>query len=244
MHYPNNTVGSSSFNDETAVSSTAKPLEDEDPQTASQEMDTLCDGNARELPFTEGYKGPRHIPFHGARSVKYGRIHAIRLRKSVFWVGPHWYFSIIMLSFVIFVGCLFVYSVALTAGAVHVVCGMLVTFLTTVAFLQCALSDPGILRDSPGNPAQSPPVQLLPSSGRRECASCAIVQPKGSLHCEYCRVCIAGYDHHCPWMSKCIGKGNAHHFYTFICVALSSLLYIVVAAIMATGPRPERPKPH
>merc|ERR1711967_107821 len=125
-----------------------------------------------------------------------------------------------MLSFVILVGTLFVYSVALSTSLVHVFFGVLVTLLSSWSFLQCALADPGILRENPGDTPGNQAIQMLPSTGRRDCVHCGIVQPKGSLHCEYCRVCIAGYDHHCPWMSKCIGKGNASHFYQFLCVGL------------------------
>merc|ERR1711924_313366 len=68
------------------------------------------------------------------------------------------------------------------------------------------------------------------------CTACCITQPKGALHCEYCQVRIAGYDHHCPWMSKCIGEESLQAFYSFLCISFSSLAYVVAASVMAPIP--------
>jgi hypothetical protein len=49
--------------------------------------------------------------------------------------------------------------------------------------------------------------------------------PSGSHHCNYCDVCIVGYDHHCPWTSKCIGGNNLTRFYVFLFMTPLFIIY-------------------
>eukprot|EP00397_Hematodinium_sp_SG-2012_P039792 GEMP01043504.1.p2 GENE.GEMP01043504.1~~GEMP01043504.1.p2 ORF type:complete len:124 (+),score=12.63 GEMP01043504.1:113-484(+) len=70
-------------------------------------------------------------------------------------------------------------------------------------------------------------VRDIPKRGR-DCTICDITQPNGSLHCEYCNVCVEGYDHHCPWTSKCIGKKNLQDFHIFLATGMSTMLYIIL----------------
>merc|ERR1712151_1244573 len=100
------------------------------------------------------------------------------------------------------VGLMYCVGVAADLSAFHLLGGMGATLLSTVTFLRCALADPGILQPGPScHRSSGGPIQVMPSAGHRECAPCGIVQPRGVLHCEYCEVCIDGWDHHCPWMS-------------------------------------------
>merc|ERR1712039_1157041 len=110
-----------------------------------------------------------------------------------------------MFAFIVGVGCFFIKQEALGLGAGHVVAGIAVTFLSTKTFMDCALADPGVFPPNPvhlANTDKRSNMQLLPSSGRRNCRDCGIVQPQGCMHCEFCNVCIDGWDHHCPWMNK------------------------------------------
>jgi palmitoyltransferase ZDHHC9/14/18 len=50
-----------------------------------------------------------------------------------------------------------------------------------------------------------------------------------TYHCNYCNVCIEGYDHHCPWTTKCIGKGNLISFYVFVTSTLTYIIYVFFA---------------
>mmetsp|Transcript_31597 Transcript_31597/g.57947 ORF Transcript_31597/g.57947 Transcript_31597/m.57947 type:complete len:286 (-) Transcript_31597:74-931(-) len=179
--------------------------------------------------------------------VRFGRIVALNVcGNRTVYVGPHWYTGLIMLAVILGVGGLFITHVAMTLGKWHMIGGFTATLGSTAAFLNCALADPGILRKTPINgpederACEAEPGSLMPSNGRWKCKACRIVQPKGSLHCEYCQVCVGEYDHHCPWMSKCIGGKNLLAFYNFLCVSLSSLVFIVVATIFS----PQVVNPH
>lgn len=182
-----------------------------------------------------GVREARRIEWKGRRVVWFGRIRAVCVQGTTVFVGPHWYCSVLMLVIIVGVGLMYVFGIATNSGALHMALGVASTVWSTWAFLRCALSDPGIVSPSGYRPASgsTDPIQLLPSSGRRACVPCGIVQPKGSLHCEYCQVCVSGYDHHCPWMSKCIGGQNLAVFYSFLCVSLGSLAYIVIATMLA-----------
>eukprot|EP00435_Cladocopium_sp_Y103_P037318 s554_g9.t2 len=116
----------------------------------------------------------------------------------------------------------------------HCVLGFVATLASALSFLACALSSPGILKPSPGS-AGGPghPEQFFASNGKRHCNACDLKQPAGVLHCDYCHVCIIGWDHHCPWMNKCIGEGNLFFFNSFLGVSLSSLGYIVLATMLS-----------
>lgn len=172
----------------------------------------------------------------------FGRVGAVRALRTpvlgVVFIGPHWYCSIVMLAFVLAVGCFFVSKVATRLGWPHLIAGVVCTAWSTKAFLECALADPGIVPPDPikalgDKESKAMPMQLLPSTGSRHCKACMIVQPKGCNHCEWCRVCVAGWDHHCPWMNKCIGRQNMAAFRCFLFVSLPSLAYMVIAVILS-----------
>lgn len=211
---------------------TEDSLEDVELTPAATEEDSLC-------PTDEVRQHAWHDDtlWQGRRCIWFGRIRVFRVLGTVVFIGPHWYASIIMLASIIAVGGLFLVQVAPNRGFVHAAAGTICTLLSIASFLQCALADPGILRPWPNGHEGLPkvsgrePLQLIPSSGRRSCNACGIVQPKGCLHCEFCEVCVSEYDHHCPWMSKCIGGKNLSAFYSFLCMSLASLAYIVIATI-------------
>jgi len=83
-----------------------------------------------------------------------------------------------------------------------------------------------------GRPASeaTPVVVARAAPARRRqwnyCDTCNLDQPVGCTHCNFCGVCIEGYDHHCVWMGKCIGRGNICAFYTFVCVGMGCLAYL------------------
>mmetsp|Transcript_74334 Transcript_74334/g.187287 ORF Transcript_74334/g.187287 Transcript_74334/m.187287 type:complete len:280 (-) Transcript_74334:247-1086(-) len=189
-----------------------------------------------------------------------GRILAWRVPCGVVYIGPHWYCSVIMLTFILGVGTFYCNSAVQTSQLLG---GLSVTFLSTTTFLRCALANPGVIEarrghklpagggedaaehgegflalagaDSNSGPART--QRGRSSSGSRHCNICDIPQPRGCSHCEFCQVCIDGFDHHCPWMGKCIGRKNLCAFYTFIAVSMSSLGYIFLSTLMS-GPSP------
>mmetsp|Transcript_6104 Transcript_6104/g.18110 ORF Transcript_6104/g.18110 Transcript_6104/m.18110 type:complete len:247 (-) Transcript_6104:213-953(-) len=181
-----------------------------------------------------------------------GRIMEWRVPCGIVYIGPHWYCSIIMLSFILGVGSFYCNS-AVQSGPWQLLGGLAVTLLSTWTFLRCALANPGVLKaKSPGAAEEGaegdvlvtgdapavPSVQRRNLGAGRRCNTCNLTQPRGCSHCNFCQVCIEGFDHHCPWMGKCIGKNNLCAFYTFIAVSMSSLGYIFVFTIMASTPFP------
>lgn len=174
------------------------------------------------------------ISWQGRRYIWLGRVCVIRVGHTAVFVGPHWYCTLLMLSVIVGVGLMFVFRVAVTLHWLHVLGGALAVLSSSEALLRCALIDPGILQPaagSPGGPVN--PTQLFPSTGNRRCSSCLIMQPRGTVHCEFCHVCVEEWDHHCPWMGKCIGKSNLNEFYAFLCTSLTSLAYIVVVVMLS-----------
>lgn len=169
-----------------------------------------------------------------------GRIFVFRFPGATIYIGPHWFFSMIMLCFILGVGFCYCSSAA-QMGRWQLAGGVLITILSTVTFLNCALSNPGVLRPK-ARSAEEPPedvqsVLTTPSRtlGRR-CSHCNVTKPEGCEHCSTCQVCVQGFDHHCPWMGKCIGKDNVFAFYTFIVVSMSSLAQIFIVTVILSGP--------
>lgn len=173
-----------------------------------------------------------------------GRILAWRVPGGVVYIGPHWYCSIIMLTFILGVGCFFCSS---AVDGRQFLSGMVVTCLSTTTFLRCALANPGVLEASRplceateesaelGGAGKSGSGSARRNSGivGRRCTHCDIIQPRGCSHCEFCQVCVDGFDHHCPWMGKCIGRKNLCAFYSFIATAMSSLGYIFISTLLS-----------
>lgn len=167
-----------------------------------------------------------------------GRILVLRVPGGLIYIGPHWYCSVIMLSFILGVGGYFCSSV-IQAGAMQLLGGITVTVLSTATFLRCALSNPGVLKAQPrGAPGGLPPSEGSHGGNAgsvKRCEKCNVTQPRGCSHCEFCQVCVEGFDHHCPWMGKCIGRQNLVAFYMFICISFSSLGYIFLCTVMSAG---------
>merc|ERR1719512_581090 len=109
-----------------------------------------------------------------------------------------------MLAFVLGVGIYYTNGTITTEGkfTTHSWIGVAITAASTVAFLACALGNPGILeaRDSGllhvtgATGASRAPGR---SAGGRRCSYCDVVQPAMCSHCEFCEVCVLGWDHHC-----------------------------------------------
>mmetsp|Transcript_4216 Transcript_4216/g.11199 ORF Transcript_4216/g.11199 Transcript_4216/m.11199 type:complete len:254 (-) Transcript_4216:97-858(-) len=181
-----------------------------------------------------------------------GRILAWRWPCGTIYIGPHWYFSLVMLGFILGVGAFHCSSVQ--SGRWQLLGGVFVTAMSTMTFLRCALANPGVLLPTKsgrpaaveeGSLALRPPARRRISDGGGVCHQCNLMQPKGCWHCEFCQVCVEGFDHHCPWMGKCIGKENLCAFYTFITVAFTSMAYIFILALLGpTTPTPAAKAAH
>jgi len=158
-----------------------------------------------------------------------GRILTLRVPCGLVYIGPHWYCSVAMLCFILGAGIYYGDS-AVPNGPWQLLGGISATTLSTVTFLRCALANPGILTAQAADCAVA--AEEVPMADGQRCDTCNLVQPSGTSHCEFCQVCIEGFDHHCPWMGKCIGKSNLCSFYTFLYVSMNSLAYIVVFTVL------------
>jgi len=208
--------------------------------TATSDEDT---GNSYLLALEED-----EIPMFEWRWM--GRILVWRLPCGNVYIGPHWYCSLIMLGFILAVGGAFISS-AVSQGQGQLGGGILATSLSTITFLRCALANPGVLKardlqedcedlnsgaaDKDASAASRGGKRRQPSSGRR-CKTCNLMQPQGCSHCEFCQVCVEGFDHHCPWMGKCIGRNNMCAFRTFMAVSMTCLGYVLFATVLCTPP--------
>mmetsp|Transcript_64582 Transcript_64582/g.154314 ORF Transcript_64582/g.154314 Transcript_64582/m.154314 type:complete len:233 (+) Transcript_64582:65-763(+) len=193
--------------------------------------------------------------------VWHGKILAVGRGSRKVYIGPHWYFSLLMLGFIEFTGYSYMTTFAPGGtGTSHFVGSVVITVLSTISFLSCALADPGISLPRPLPPQDSATLEVGGSSndeemkpiseteavspGRRsvdsvrQCSHCRAPQPRGTHHCHMCGVCILGWDHHCPWMGKCIGRDSICKFYSFIVIGFSSLGYMLLASILETPAPP------
>lgn len=89
-----------------------------------------------------------------------------------------------------------------------------------------AVSDPGLALDTSLSLSYQSQLYNIPThttkSGVWYCGSCQMIQPAKAGHCQFCMICIEGYDHHCPWTGKCIGRKNMVWFVLFL---ISTVIY-------------------
>eukprot|EP00825_Cyclidium_porcatum_P012676 TRINITY_DN16624_c0_g1_i1.p1 TRINITY_DN16624_c0_g1~~TRINITY_DN16624_c0_g1_i1.p1 ORF type:complete len:247 (-),score=42.59 TRINITY_DN16624_c0_g1_i1:182-922(-) len=157
----------------------------------------------------------------------YGRCRPFWFKKGepLITIGPHWFLVPVILFMMIFMGTMLTSlfyqfqidkkSLAYKGTIFYFICDFLL-YLTTV------LKNQGIL--TANNQCPNPQAEI--------CATCHLRQFPKTAHCDECGVCILNYDHHCPWTGKCIGKGNAVFFYSFIITTFSFFIFIAVATIL------------
>ena len=141
-------------------------------------------------------------------------------------IGPHWQFFACFCSFIVLIGCFFVFSVgpSVSAGLTAVTCLVFGTLILNYSL--AALLNPGIAMFE-GNKVDCKEVE----DSRTYCSECEVYMDPYTEHCDDCGVCIVSYDHHCPWTSKCIGKGNLCFFNGF----LVSLIVCFVFSVISLG---------
>lgn len=194
----------------------------------------------------ESYAGATPRPPPGAAELELlqcrwaGRILVWRVPCGHFYVGPHWYCSILMLAFIVWAGLL--PTQPGDDAEYHLEKRLAVTAFCLFMFLRCALKSPGILEaahagevvllEAEGLSSSRGAQGALPMSRGRWCHHCRLHQTYGCRHCDFCQVCVEGHDHHCVWMGKCIGRDNLCAFYSFLVAGFASLAYIVILVQM------------
>lgn len=112
--------------------------------------------------------------------------------------------------------------------------GVFCTLVTILFGIFTAFTDPGVI------PSRSSLLDFDVDTFRRQntwvrnnqgmiflkhCATCRIVRPPRSVHCQKCNACVLMLDHHCPWLGTCIGMRNYLRFKIFLNFLLFSLLW-------------------
>ena len=112
--------------------------------------------------------------------------------------------------------------------------GLLLLLIDLGSFTATAILNPGI----PDRDLKKYDTEFLNSMVQKKslgfCPKCKIIRNSGmdTQHCMDCDICVEGYDHHCPWTGKCIGRGNAVYFYTFLSSTFILLFYMMGSAIL------------
>ena len=83
-----------------------------------------------------------------------------------------------------------------------------------VNYILLLIINPGM----PSNKSKLDPSMLQKHYRQCQYCNCISFEQDGniSLHCDKCKVCIEDFDHHCTFATKCIGRGNAKLFKTWI----------------------------
>jgi hypothetical protein len=135
-----------------------------------------------------------------------------------FIIGPHWPLFIIM-NIIISIMVIVIYKVLLLSfekkliTIIYLISIILILIFYYITFL----INPGIILNKKGDMTNS-----------SYCSSCqCYYNPSLKIsHCNYCGVCIEGFDHHCVWIGKCVGKNNKKTFYGLIVSVV--LFYIIL----------------
>jgi hypothetical protein len=162
-----------------------------------------------------------YVKNQGCSYKKYGNMHCLIYKNRIFLtLGPHCkiYTGIFLVAFnlvILFTHLAFIFLILAKYFYLRVISFMCFSLLQ-FAYLFCALQNPGM----------SNPRLDIDLSETRYCTKCGSVD--GGYHCNYCDVCIKGYDHHCGFIGKCVGEGNIKSFYfllgsVFICITFMVL---------------------
>mmetsp|Transcript_18262 Transcript_18262/g.40330 ORF Transcript_18262/g.40330 Transcript_18262/m.40330 type:complete len:215 (-) Transcript_18262:53-697(-) len=195
-----------------------------------QELEMQASENMEEVALQQDSGSPMAPMLPTPNDRRIGNIRIVRVGRRTYYVGPHWLCSILMVMLISAIGGTYTVRIAPRLGVGHVIAGAAVTGLALVAFLRCAVANPGVVGTGPRNAPEGRP-QMLVSRGHDTCRICDVSQPSGTMHCEFCNVCIEGWDHHCPWTSKCVGGANMGKFKAFVAIDTICLMFVSVMAV-------------
>merc|ERR1712232_470530 len=119
-----------------------------------------------------------------------GRIVVVRIPGGLVYIGPHWYCCFVMLAFILGVGLFFLSSGSVQRDTLQILGGVVATALSTITFLRCAISNPGVVRPKPDQVLVEGLESAEAPRRDRHCFKCNIEQPRGCSHCDFCAVCI------------------------------------------------------
>ncbi len=145
----------------------------------------------------------------------YGRMYVFRqdsTGKPTIIVGPHWWCSLIGLSFVTG-GTGILLSMVWNVLPTILLVILLISFgFTFSMYTFMIFSNPGVI------PQNNNPEYKIDKEDIHQysCHKCLTLKAQKAVHCKFCDVCIDNYDHHCVWLGKCIGRKTIVQFYVFV----------------------------
>ena len=154
----------------------------------------------------------------------------VRLPFTIFNIGPLFACaSLMILAF----SSVFLYIILLQKSVILTIIGTIIMLIDLGSFALTATLNPGIPDRNLQKYTQEYVETLSKSKSFGYCEKCKIIKNTALLthHCNECDICVEGYDHHCPWTGKCIGKGNAPFFYTFLSSTFILLFYLMGASL-------------
>ena len=140
-----------------------------------------------------------------------------------FVIGPHWYLFLLM-NIIIILLSVFLYRAFIKISSDFMVIGYFISLsLILICYYLSFLLNPGLV--------------LNKISNEENCAYCSICNVYYNLskkvhHCNFCNVCIEGFDHHCVWVGKCIGKKNIIPFYGIMVFVGITYTFIIISFIL------------
>lgn len=184
--------------------------EDEDLQNANFRPESLnvVTGNMESIHTMERMSNLPTISCLFCKLYKIGNTFALNFdeyNRPKYVIGPHWYLYLVMnLIILVISGFTYIEFLSRILGIwMKIVFFLSMFFLLGVYFMNF-ISNPGIvLSDGADN------------LNGEYCKICQkfIIANTNTVHCQFCNVCVQGYDHHCVWIGKCVGKDNLKKFY-------------------------------
>ena len=138
-------------------------------------------------------------------------------------IGPHWYFYFIMLTIIsLLVSFLYGKFLALVLNFPMKILFYFLLAVIVGIYSVNVLINPGLAMN-----------QVRNELDEQYCTICQTYIKKNSntFHCNFCNVCIEGFDHHCVWIGKCVGNKNKIWFYAMIGSVAVIYVFIIIAFI-------------
>lgn len=140
-----------------------------------------------------------------------------------FIIGPHWYFYFIMITIItLLVSFLYKKFLMIVLNFPTKILFFLIVAIVVVIYTINVLINPGLAMN-----------QVRSELDEQYCTICKTYIKKNSntFHCNFCNVCIEGFDHHCVWIGKCVGRKNKIWFYAMIGAISLVYIFIIIAFV-------------
>ena len=141
--------------------------------------------------------------------------------KFICVAGPCWPMVLVTFCLIVGVSAGLLYHLSGLVSSGWIIAGAILGFISAMAFLFTACSDPGIL---PRHNVQPSADWVWNEPGRT-------FRPPGALFDQEAQCVIKKVDHFCPWTGTVIGGGNMRCFQIFTSTLCITILFILVLFI-------------